>query len=91
MGRMESDLWVKEDPKLEWIRRINFDNDEGKDLTAGLPGNFSGKEEDATRWILAMMAYFILNRDIYDEEVQTLVTLNKMSTGRGVIFTKGWY
>ena len=43
------------------------------------------------RWILAMKAYFIINKETYDEKAQTLVTLNKMSTGRGATFAEGWY
>ena len=90
MGKMKSNPRVVRYPKPEWVRRITYD-DEGVELTAGLPGDFSGKEEDATRWILAMKAYFIINRDTYDEKAQTLVTLNKMNTGRGATFTEGWY
>ena len=43
------------------------------------------------RWILSMKAYFIINNDTYNEEAQKLIMLNKMSTGRGATFTKGWY
>ena len=91
VGRMESDPWVVEYPELEKIRRITYDNDEGIELTAGLPDDFSGKEEDVMRWILAMKPYFIINKDTYNEKAQTLVTLNKMSTGRGATFVEGWY
>ena len=38
-----------------------------------------------------MKVYFIINGDTYNEKAQTLVTLNKMSTGRGATFTEGWY
>ena len=61
MGRTESDLQVEKDPESKRIRRITYNNDEeGVALTAGLPEDFSGREGDATRWILAMKAYFII-------------------------------
>ena len=88
---MKSDLWVKEDPEPEYIRRMTYDEEVGVELTTGLPGDFSGKEEDTTRWILAMTAYFIINREIYNEKARMLVMLNKMSIGRGATFAKGWY
>ena len=90
MGRMESDLRVKEYPEYEKIRRITKDDEEGV-VTARLPRNFSGKEEDAMRWIRFMKAYFIINSDTYGEKAQTLVMLNKMSMGRRATFTEGWY
>ena len=62
------------------------------ELKAGLPEDFSGKEEDAMRWLLAMKAYFGMNDKIYkDEKIIVLVFLNKMSKVRGATFTKGWY
>ena len=88
---MEFDPQVKEGPEPEWVGRITHDNEEGVELTAGLPGDFSGREEDAMRWILAMKAYFIINEETYNEKAQTLVMLNKMSIGRGATFAKGWY
>ena len=39
--------------------------------------------------IQAMMAYFIINKDIYNDKAKVLVTLNKMSNGRGATFAKG--
>ena len=77
-------------PELEQIRRITYDEEE-VELTAGLSKDFSGKEEDAMRWILAMTAYFIINEDTYNEKAQILIMLNKMSTGRGATFAEGWY
>ena len=62
------------------------------EFKAGLPDDFSGKEKDAMRWLLAMKAYFGMNDHIYkDEKNIVLVFLNKMSKGRGGTFTKGWY
>ena len=62
------------------------------EIKAGLPEDFSRKNEDATRWLLAMKAYFWMNDEIYkDEKNVVLVFLNKMSKGRGGTFTKGWY
>ena len=91
MGRMEYDLWVKEDPEPELVGRITYDNKDKIELNTGLPGNLSGKGEDAMRWILSMKAYFFINREIYNNKAQTLVTVNKMCAGRGATFTKGWY
>ena len=59
---------------------------------AGLPSNFSGKNEDAIRWMMAMKCYFAMNDHIYtDKKVAAMVFLNKMNKGRGAIFTEGWY
>ena len=61
-------------------------------FTAGLPEDFSGKNNNATCWLLAMKAYFIINAGIYMEDATTiLIFLNKLSKGRGATFTKGWY
>ena len=90
-GRMEYDPRIENDPEPEWVRRITYDDEDGIELTAGLPRNFSGKEEDATRWILSMKAYFSINRETYNDKAQTLVTLNKMRTRRGATFSEGWY
>ena len=91
VGRIESDPQVVESSEPEQIRRITYDDEEETELTAGLPEDFSGREEDATRWILALKEYFVINRDTYDEEAQTLVTLNKMNAGSGATFAEGWY
>ena len=66
-------------------------DEEGEELTAGLSTDFSGRGEDATRWILAMMGYFIINKDTYDKKAKVPTTLNKMSNGRGATFSEGWY
>ena len=59
---------------------------------AGLPEDFSGKNDDATQWLLAMKAYFIINEKIYTEDATTiLIFLNKLSKGRGATFAEGWY
>ena len=59
---------------------------------AGLPEDFSGKNDDATCWLLAMKAYFIINEKVYTEDATTvLIFLNKLSKGRGATFVKGWY
>ena len=59
---------------------------------AGLPEDFSGKNDDATRWLLAMKAYFVMTNEVYrDDSTTVLIFLNKMSKGRGGTFTKGWY
>ena len=51
------------DPEPTRIRRIT-----NEPTLLGEPDNFSGKGEDATRWLMAMKAYFLLNEDFYDDE-----------------------
>ena len=59
---------------------------------AGLLEDFSGKNDNATCWLLAMKAYFTMNDEIYkDEKTTVLIFLNKLSKGRGGTFAKGWY
>ena len=59
---------------------------------AGLPEDFSGKNDDAMCWLLAMKAYFIMNSEVYkDDSTTVLIFLNKLSKGRGGTFAKGWY
>ena len=59
---------------------------------AGLPEDFSGKNDDAMHWLLAMKAYFIINAGVYtDKKITVLTFLNKLSKGRGATFAKGWY
>ena len=62
------------------------------EFKARLPEDFSGKNDDATRWLLAMKAYFVINEKIYTEDATTvLIFLNKLSKGRGATFMEGWY
>ena len=62
------------------------------EFKAGLPEDFSGKNDDATHWLLAMKAYFVINEKIYTEDATTiLIFLNKLSKGRGATFAEGWY
>ena len=59
---------------------------------AGLPEDFSGRNNDAMCWLLAMKAYFVVNARVYmDEKITVLTFLNKLSKGRGATFTEGWY
>ena len=51
------------------------------ELKAGLPRNFSGREEDANLWLLQMKAYFALNPLLYEEKNRILAFLNKMDQG----------
>ena len=54
------------------------------EFKAGLPEDFSRKNDDATCWLLAMKAYFVINEKIYTEDATTvLIFLNKLSKGRG--------
>ena len=66
------------------------EEDEMPELKAGLPGNFSGTEEDANLWLLQMKAYFALNPSLYQEKNKILAFLNKMDKGRGKSFSEGW-
>ena len=62
------------------------------EFKAGLPEDFSGRNEDAMRWLLAMKAYFVINERVYTEDATTvLIFLNKLSRGRGATFAEGWY
>ena len=60
------------------------------ELKAGLPGNFSGREEDTNLWLLQMKAYFTLNPSLYEEKNCILMFLNKMDQGQGKSFSEGW-
>ena len=62
------------------------------EFKAGLPKDFSGKNDDAMHWLLAMKAYFVINEKVYTEDATTvLIFLNKLSKGRGATFAEGWY
>ena len=62
------------------------------DFKAGLPEDFSGKNDDATCWLLAMNAYFVMNSKVYQGNSTTvLIFLNKLSKGREGTFAEGWY
>ena len=62
------------------------------EFKAGLPETFSGKNDNATCWLLAMKAYFTMNDEIYkDKKTTVLVFLNRMSQGRGGTFAEDWY
>ena len=37
------------------------------EFKAGLPKDFSGKNDDATQWLLTMKAYFVINDKVYTE------------------------
>ena len=62
------------------------------ELKAALPANFSGKNDDSTRWIKAMKVYFTLNATLYSSNAaKIMTTLNKMSSGRGAPDAETWY
>ena len=62
------------------------------EFKAGLPEDFSGRNNDTMHWLLAMKAYFIINEKVYTEDATTiLIFLNKLSKGRGATFSEGWY
>ena len=75
------------DPEPMRIRRIT-----NEPTLLGEPDNFSGKGEDATRWLMTMKAYFLLNEDFYDDERKIItVLLSKLTKGKAGTFTEGWY
>ena len=75
------------DPEPAWIRRIS-----DQPILVGEPDNFSGKGEDAMRWLMVMKAYFEIHQDYYDDKRRiTMVFLSKLTTGRAGTFTEGWY
>ena len=61
------------------------------ELKASLPRNFSGREEDANLWLLAMKAYLTMNPSLYEEKEKNkiLAFLNKMGVGHSKSFAKG--
>ena len=61
------------------------------EFKAGLPEDFSGKNDDTMHWLLVMKAYFIINEKVYTEDATTiLIFLNKLSKGRGATFCYAW-
>ena len=61
------------------------------ELKVALPADFSSKNNDATRWIKAMKAYFMLNSTLYSSNAaKIMTTLNKMSNGRGAPYAETW-
>ena len=59
------------------------------ELKAALPSDFSEKEDDATRWIKVMKAYFTLNTTLYSSDTaKIMTTLNKISGGRGAPYAE---
>ena len=62
------------------------------ELKAALPADFLGEPADTMRWMKAISAYFLINASIYNTDEQKItLTLNKMSKGREVPFSKMWY
>ena len=49
------------------------------EFKAGLPEDFSGKNDDATQWLLAMKAYFVINEKVYTKETKEQSTLGTES------------
>ena len=67
-----------------------IENDE-EDLLVE-PSSFSGEGKDARRWLLAMKAFFWVNKEIFiDQRKVVTAFLNKLNKGRAVHFTEGWY
>ena len=62
------------------------------EIKTALPALFSGKTTEASRWLKAMDAYFLINPTIYSsDELKLALILSKMDTGKGIAFSKKWY
>ena len=70
------------------IGRIKNDEEE---LLAE-PSSFSGEGKDAKRWLLAMKAFFWVNKkEFIDQRKAVTVFLSKLNKGGAVHFAEGWY
>ena len=75
------------EPEPTWIGRIT-----DEPVLVGEPESFSGKGEDATRWLMVMKDYFKINQDYYNDEKKIImVFLSKLTKGRASTFAEGWY
>ena len=62
------------------------------EIKTALPAPFSGKTSEASRWLKAMDAYFLINPGIYSsDELKLALILSKMGTGKGITFSEKWY
>ena len=62
------------------------------EIKTALPAPFSGKTSEASRWLKAMDAYFLINPSIYSsDELKLALILSKMGTGKGIAFSEKWY
>ena len=62
------------------------------EIKTALPAPFSGKISEASRWLKAMDAYFLINPTIYSsDELKLALILSKMGTGKGIAFSEKWY
>ena len=61
------------------------------EIKTALPAPFSGKTSEASRWLKAMDAYFLINPGIYSsDELKLALILSKMGTGKGIAFSEKW-
>ena len=62
------------------------------EIKTALPAPFLGKISEASRWLKAMDAYFLINPGIYSsDELKLALILSKMGTGKGIAFSEKWY
>ena len=62
------------------------------EIKTALPAPFSGKTLEASRWLKAMDAYFLINPGIYtSDELKLALILSKMGTRKGIAFSEKWY
>ena len=62
------------------------------EIKTALPGPFSGKTSEASRWLKAMDAYFLINPTTYSsDELKLALILSKMDAGKGIAFSEKWY
>ena len=74
------------EPEPTWIGRIT-----DEPVLVGEPESFSGKGEDATRWLMVMKDYFKINQDYYNDEKKIImVFLSELTKGRASTFAEGW-
>ena len=64
--------------------------DDDMEIKAALPEEFSGETGGANRWLMAIKAYFILQKDKYPNAARIVVFLNRMSRGQGKAFAEAW-
>ena len=62
------------------------------EIKTALPAPFTGKTSEASRWLKAMDAYFLINLGIYNsDELKIPLILSKMGMGKGIAFSEKWY
>ena len=59
------------------------------EIKTALPALFSGKTSEASRWLKAMDAYFLINPGVYSsDELKLALILSKMGMGKASPFLR---